>query len=124
MGQMTYAILYGCKMKRAPKSMGDDGWYTLIEEYKARRGPKPDVDYNDEHRAQFMGFWVAAGASGKDGIPTLGTMPLDGMLSIGAYKKAHERAVDAWVDFAKWAHETKSIDIGAPALWLVQTEVA
>lgn len=124
MGQMTYALLYGCKMRKAPKSLGDEGWWALAEEYESDWKKRPAVDYNDEHEANFLGFWIAAGASGKDGVPVLGSFPLDDLLSIKSYKKAHERAVNAWVAFAKWAHETKGIDLGAPRLWIVQTEVA
>jgi hypothetical protein len=122
MGRMTYAVMYGCKMKQAPKSLGDEGWWALAEEFP-ERASRPAADYNDEHQTHFLGFWVAAGASGKQGIPTLGTFPLDDLLIMPAYKKAHDRAVKAWAKFAAWA-EKRGIKLDPPRLWLVQTEVA
>lgn len=109
MGQTTYALLYGCKMRKPPKALGDEGWWTLAAQYSPKHEERPEVDYSDEHRTHFLGFFVAVGASGKDGVPDLGSFPLDDAPK--TYKAAYSRAVNAFVDFARWAHEAKGIGI-------------
>lgn len=127
MGQMTYAVMYGCKQEPPPPKPGEEdsyeGWYDVINAYKPGPGLRPDTPCGDGDH-DMIGFWVAVGASGEDDCPDLDTdFPLDGFANMKAYAKAHRRAVKAWERFSAWCAK-KRIKVGAARLWLVQTEVA
>ena len=125
MGQMTFAVMYGSD--RTPPESLDEGWYSLIEQYRPGRGLAPDRPHGDG-QPEIVGFWVAVGASGKKGVPDLDTNFLldgyPGLAAVAKYRQAHARAFRAWERFAKWAKKKHGIDFGLPHLWLVQTEVA
>lgn len=143
MGQMTYAVLYGVKMK-APKHLGEDRWYALIERYKQRKGAKglePAHPCGDDD-FDGIGFWCAVGASGEDGVPDLAGFPLDDFAGASkAHKRSLDKAKEAWAEFATWCSKEQSgtyargtkweqawtqppIAFPEPRLYLVQTEVA
>lgn len=118
MGQMTFALMYGCN--QTPPDILEEGWHSLCERYDAGKGPEPTTPHGDGDH-DIIGFWVAVGASGEDGVPDLETVALDEVASV--YKKSHARAVKAWQRFATWT-ETQGITMGTPKLHLVETEVA
>ncbi|MGK3981355.1 hypothetical protein WMF38_57690 [Sorangium sp. So ce118] len=104
MGQMTHAVMLGVNAGEAPESLGDEGWYALLERYKAGNGPRPDRPHGDTDDYNVIGFWLAVGASGEDGCPDLDKgFPLVGFLDVPQYRKAYERAQKGWDKFAKWA---------------------
>ena len=138
MGQMTYAVMYGAEMA-SPKSLGDDGWWTMIDQYRQRDGAdtsKPAYPHGDTD-FEGIGFWCAVGASGERGVPDLAGFPLD---DFGGGSPEHaealNRAKESWVRFSTWCAEphsggkgksawkTPAINLPAPRLYLVQTEVA
>ena len=124
MGRMTMAVMLAVDAGEPPASLGEEGWYDLLSVYKAGRSPKPDRPCGDTDNLNLIGFWVAVGASGKDGYPDLDTsFPLDGFLNVPEYKKSYDRAEKAWQMFASWA-ASEGHAFGEPRLWLVQTEVA
>lgn len=138
MGQMTYAVMFGVEAK-PPKHLGDERWYELCERYGRRPGAKGLVLARASGDSDFegIGFWCAVGASGKRGIPDLAGFPLD---DPGGASKVHAKAIDnakaAWMEFAlwcsapheggegEWAWKMPAIELPAPRLYLVQTEVA
>jgi hypothetical protein len=124
MGQMTHAVILGVDASGHAASLGDGGLYDLLDKYKAGRGPRPDHPHGDTKNYDVIGFWVAVGASGKDGVPDLDTgFQLDGFLDVPEYREAHQRARAAWATFRPWAAK-RGFVFGTPRLWLVQTEVA
>ncbi len=123
MGRMTHAVILGVDASRYAKSLGEDGWSTILDKYKAGRGPRPDHPGGDTKNYDVIGFWVAVGASGEEGCPDLDEgFPLERFLDVPKYRKAHDRARKAWEKFKPWA-ETKGFDFGEPRLWFVTTEV-
>lgn len=124
MGQMTMAVMLAVDAGEAPESLGEDGWSTLLSKYARTRGVRPDRPNGDTDNWNLIGFWIAVGASGEEGCPDLDrSFPLDAFLDVPEYKKAYERARNAWENFAQWA-ASKGFQFGEPRLWLVQTEVA
>lgn len=124
MGQMMNAVMFAVDAGKAPKSLGGDGWYSLLCRYEAGRGRVPEEHVGDADNRTLIGFWVAVGASGEDGCPDLDmSFPLDGFLDVYEYRKAHEKALKAWEKFRPWA-ASQGFEFGEPRLWLVQTEVA
>ncbi len=121
MGQMTMAVMLGVDAGEAPESL-EEGWYTLVAGYKAK-GIKPDSSYDDRTKRDMVGFWIACGASGKDGVPDLVGFALDGFLDVPMYAKQHDAALKAWEKFAAWVAK-RGHKFGVPKLWLVETEVA
>ncbi len=122
MGQMTLAVIYGCD--QTPPDTLEEGWYSLIDKYNHGVGPQPDTPHGDGNH-DIIGFWVAVGASGEDGVPDLDEdFPLDGLLTVLKYNQAYRRAVKAWAKFAAWAEKKRGIKLDSPRLWLAQTEVA
>jgi hypothetical protein len=122
MGQMTHGVLYGVK-QNAPKKLGDDGWYALTDEHEPESGPTAS-GVHDEDGNEFLGFWVAVGASGKRDVPSLeASFRLDDIGGTDAYAESLAAAKAAWPAFVKWA-ETHAVKLREPALWMVETEVA
>ena len=139
MGQMTYGVLFGVK-KEAPKSLGDDSWYALIEHVEEALDlplarPSGDSSFDG------IGFWCAVGASGKDGVPDLVGFPLDDFTKAGAeHRAALKKAKADWKKFAKWCSKPQkwtvypgteweqtisipALQLPEPRLYLVETEV-
>lgn len=81
----------------------------------------PDVTHDGER--DLLGFWIAVGASGKGGIPTLGTVALGAVRTTEPYAKAYQRARRRWWRFARWAR-TQGVTLPKPRLWIAETEVA
>lgn len=124
MGQMTMAVMLAVDAGEPPESLGDDGWYCLLEKYNPGDGPTPAQPYGDDDDKYLIGFWIAVGASGEDGCPDLSaSVPLDDFLGVPEYKKSHGRAKKAWKKFAAWA-ASQGHTFSEPRVWLVQTEVA
>lgn len=130
MGQMTSAIMLGVDAGEAPETYEDEGWDELFYKYekaakiKPFSGVGPAKPSGDTDNYNVLGFWVAVGASGKQGCPSLcRSFPLDGFLAVPEYRKAHASAQKRWAKFAAWA-KTQGHDFGEPCLWLVMTEVA
>ncbi len=124
MGQMTTAILFGARTGKAPKSLGDDGWYGFARRFNPGNGPPATTPTGDYEGPALIGIWVAVGGSGKPGCPDLSqAFPLDDFASTKLYRGAHVRAKKAWAKFAAWAEE-QGHKFDEPQLWLVQTEVA
>jgi hypothetical protein len=127
MGQMTTGILLG-HIGRPPQKF-EDGWYTLIDKYKAPKGLKLDTPSGDG--PQGLGFWIAVGASGEDGVPDLpDSIAFDAIETTRPYAATIKAAREAWPALVAWAETVKPKRLrgpllpAEPRLWLVQTEVA
>jgi hypothetical protein len=132
MGQMTFALMLGCKMPKEPRGKrwwGDseqvngewvyqDG---LLEMYKPPRGKRePKTDENNE----VLGIYVAVGASGADGCPDLeGPINVADVMSHKRYAKSIQKAWDSWRPFAAFCKE-QGVTLPDPHVWLVEVEVA
>lgn len=93
-------------------------------------------DYEPD--AGVAGFWIAAGASGKDGLPILDEWKSPGYTPVemtragvrSAFPKAYRNAVARWARFRRWCDTHRDLAGAehfaqtAPSLWLVPTEVA
>lgn len=119
MGQMTFGVLYGDQAN--PPGEADDGWDDLLDEYP-EEAPDSEWPYGDKC---FIGYWVAAGASGKDGVPHLAQVPfaLADFAVTAPYDVACKDAAKKWQAFAKWAKK-KGCNFDKPKLFLLETEVA
>jgi hypothetical protein len=90
---------------------------------------------SDVHMA---GFWIAVGASGEGGLPTLGGWQSPGYIPVAmspsgvreVFPKAYRNARARWRRFREWANAHREIAgcdhfaTTAPSLWLLPTEVA
>lgn len=152
MGQMTVGILYGCKPPKgvllhdeeAYESGLFDRWYkasaAAIEAAQAKINAEcqanPGMGYRLAYEefepaheldgdVELLGFWIAAGASGKSGLPRLET-PTPNAKRLCArepYATAYRNAVERWGRFAAWA-ATQGVKLPRAKLWVTQTEVA
>jgi hypothetical protein len=68
-----------------------------------------------------LGFYVAVGGSGKDGLPFLTGFPLDDVGSV--FGKEIAAAKERWDRFAAWAKE-KGVDLPEAQLYFSETETA
>jgi hypothetical protein len=122
-GQNTIGVIYGVIVPRGVKLSADrPPWDGLLDRAeKVKKLPIPDWDGD----ANLLGFWVAAGASGKDGCPSLGkAVPLAKFGEFAPYLKAVERAQKRWTEFERWAQEQQDVDFPKAQLYLTETEVA
>ena len=167
MGQTTIGILFGVQEPEGVELYSDDGESGLLERWqaeniaaiiarrrwideqcRARPGTMPYEfesgearivpDLETETGTPMLGFWVAAGASGKDGLPILDEWKSPGYTPVemtragvrSAFPKAYRNAVARWARFRRWcdAHRdlagAERLAQTAPSLWLVPTEVA
>jgi hypothetical protein len=117
MGQMTFGVLYGVLAE--PPEQFEDGWYEVVKKYAETGNSKPSEPSPDG-----IGYWVAVGASGKDGVPYLeDPFPLTDIASVPEYREAAAKAALDWQKFAVWA-KGKGIALDEPKLWLVEVEVS
>ena len=80
--------------------------------------PRADESY------AVIGLWVAVGASGLPGVPSLGdAVALDALDTTEPYASALRLARKRGEAFAAWA-ATQGLALPAAKLWLVETEVA
>ena len=119
MGQITFGVLYGVQAN--PPADARDGWDDLFDKYP-NKPPDSEYPYGGDC---FIGYWVAAGGSGKNGVPHLAQAPfvLDEFASTAPYDAACKNAAKKWQAFAKWAEE-KGYTFEKPELFLLETEVA
>ena len=133
MGQMTYAVMYGCRLPEAPegttwwggdsveiegKWVYDDG---LLESFEPEPGGQTP---NTDEESNVVGFFVAAGASGRKGVPDLeGPIDLSNFAGDERYGAAIEGARTSWGFFAAFCSQ-QGVALGEPHLWLVEAEVA
>jgi hypothetical protein len=131
---MTYGLLYGVQTP-------PDNIESLLEEYQAAQR---DViaslakeascehweaadhvvpDWETASDPSVLGFFIAAGASGREGVPYLKTFRLDAVGEDDDYNEAMRAAQPAWDSFAQWCAD-KGIVLPEPAVWLTETEVA
>jgi hypothetical protein len=82
----------------------------------------PDHEYDG---GDLVGFWIAAGASGKDGLPRLRTLVVskEAIRTTEPYARAYRNARRRWRRFAKWA-AAQGVTLPKPRLWVTETEVA
>jgi hypothetical protein len=165
MGQMTMGILLGVRAPEGVEMHSDEHEHALLDVwYEACRGDIrahdarvnawvmakpgrmpyqrtdgceryiPDSDYD----TGLVGFWVAAGASGKNGLPALGAWQRPGYIAVPmsaagareAFPKAYRNARARWRRFREWcsAHRdlpgAEYLATTSPTLWLAPTEVA
>lgn len=139
MGQMTYGIFLGVPDFIENSDSVLDEWeglnLTKIKEsgksyWEAKAEIVPDFEGDNPTLGAFIGFWVAAGASGKDGADSLEGFPLD---DLSRYENAIAQARKRWRTFTdwlsmKWKNEGKKQKEIAPLfearLYLLETEVA
>ena len=83
----------------------------------------PDAMHDND--PYLIGFWICAGASGKDGLPHMENlaMPTSKVRTVEPYAKAYRNAKRRWSRFAKWAR-AQGVDLPKPRLWRAETEVA
>ncbi len=127
MGQMTYGLCYGV---REPRIAELDAW---LDDYatEAMRGVRGDywekrwriVPRWTADGTDFLGFFIAAGASGMDGIPRLEGCHVSAIEADKRYKKSLKAAANAWAKFDAWC-EKRGISLPDPQLWLIECEVA
>ena len=153
MGQITIGILFGVQAPEGVELYSDDSESGLLERWydrnaaaiAARRqwidrrcmsvpGTMPwqfesgeqriVPDLETETETPMLGFWVAAGASGKSGLPYLGAaVPLSAIRTTEPYARAYRNARRRWWRFVRWAR-TQGVELPRPRLWITQTEVA
>lgn len=133
MGQQTNGIMYGVRVPASATPMYDEDYKSPIEkrglinrwEATHRKGRKqreavPTFDENYD----VVGFWVAVGASGKDGLPDLDTpVALNDIETTKPYAASCQKARKKWNAFAKWA-ATQGVVFPIAQAWLTVTEVA
>ncbi len=134
MGQMTYALCYGVPMCESEGCDDED----LLEEYEKVKkreikalAKKMGVSYSDAvdrivpdcevEGTEFVGFFVAAGASGMVGLPHLEGFRLTNWSA--RYKKEVDAAMVAWSMFSEWCNG-QGIKAPEGQLWLIECEVA
>lgn len=154
MGQTTIGILFGVQEPEGVELYSDDGESGLLERWQAeniaaiiarrrwideqcmdRPGTMPYEfesgearivpDLETETGTPMLGFWVAAGASGKDGLPNLLNLPvpLAALRTTEPYARAYRNARRRWWRFVRWAR-TQGVELPRPRLWITGTEVA
>lgn len=165
MGQTTMGILWGVTVPKGIVLMDDDtdngvldhfdrACVELIDAHDAKRGawvkakpgrmPWHRVSGRDRYVPDWppdvnvVGFWIAAGASGKDGLPDLmewqrpGYIPVE-MTRAGVravFPTAYRNARARWRRFRVWCDANRNVPGAehfaqtAPSLWLLPTEVA
>ena len=131
MGQMTFAVMLGCPMPKAPDGKA---WYGDSEEvagewvwkdgifdiYKAGRGPEPKTEESNA----IVGLFIAVGASGEDGCaPLEGPIDLASVETVKAFAKPLKRARAAWVKFSAFC-AGQGAPLTDPRFYLVEVEVA
>lgn len=128
MGQSTLGILFGYKFPEEPEEVADaterlvDAWDKACK--FDWRSPEPRVRFEYAESGQaLVGIWIAVGASGKDGVPSLGddALPLDQLTD--AFGKRINEARALWKRFVEYAARDE-IRLPLPRFWLVPTEVA
>lgn len=129
MGQMTYGILLGVPAPEDDEALLEE-WAEVnktkikkspLSYWEARSQIVPDFEGEGEGDIPYLGFWVAAGASGKDGVDYLEGFPLDDIAS--KYGKAIKAAKKRWQTFVDWA-AAKGVNLPEAKLYLLETEVA
>lgn len=91
--------------------------------WDARADKRYIPDEAHDGTPQLLGFWVAVGASGEGGVPSLGTAPLGSIRTTEPYAKGYQRARRRWWRFARWAR-AQGVTLPKPRLWIAETEVA
>lgn len=131
MGQMTFAILLGCKMPKAPrgktwwgdsKKVGEEYVYQdgILDRWEKKSTARARTDEN----ANVIGFSVAVGASGEEGVPCLeGPIALASFADDRRYKGARTKARKTWDRFAALCL-SEGVTMPEPTFWLVEIEVA
>ena len=146
MGQMTYALAYGIPLEQFQKALKKIDIEQVLSDYGHAKGKKIEAlakklgstlpnevraryaavscvvpDWNVCVVPPFFGFFIAAGASGKDGLPFLGSFKLDDLNK--RYRKSVTAAAFAWKQFSDWLSAC-DMDLPAASVWLIETEVA
>lgn len=165
MGQMTMGIMWGVRVPKGVRLWNDEDSTGLLDHWC--EACREEIDKHDDARSAWVtakpgrmpyqricgrrryvpdyepdagvcGFWIAVGAGGKDGLPSLdewqspGYTPVE-MTRAGvklAFPKAYRNAVARWARFRRWCDDHADLDgaerfaVTAPSLWLVPTEVA
>lgn len=122
MGQATYGILFGIVDSDPERSETlRDEWdkKNHVRSYAARRAVSPD--YTCIADTPYLGFWIAVGASGMDGVPYLDDVCLSNLDAV--YSESIKLAKERWAKYADWVKQ-KGITLADAQLWLIETEVA
>jgi hypothetical protein len=132
---MTHGICYGLPGWAIPPVDGDSQLEELYEAEKRKviesLAKKEGLDYWKARGrivpeytcegARFLGFFLACGASGKDGVDDLKGFRL---LDVEKrYAKPLKAATKAWDKFAAWCAK-RGVELPPAELWLVECEVA
>lgn len=125
MGQTTVAIMYGVNDVKGVELFGEDETGGLVDLYRAHLGSGFDDDrlpkrpYESELPA--IGYHVAIGGSGKEGIPDLYHFA---WLDMGKIYKSRISVVKKhWAAFAKWAKKKQGVELPEPQFFLTEDEV-
>ena len=125
MGQQAAAILFGVrKPKGAAWRENEWGEILLLQEFaKATSREAAPVEPRVYDDVCLVGFWVAVGRSGKEGVPGVDiTVALDEIATKRPYAAAYKRAVKRWEVFVLWC-SARNVTPPAARLWLCETEV-
>lgn len=136
MGQSTFAVLYGIAEEGLDLGSEDEGtlcaWHQecadKIKAYDKRHGSwRGEAAYipNRPYEASLplLGFYIAVGASGKRGVPSLEAFTLSRAGVREAFPDGYKAARRRWRRFAKWA-ATQGVTLPKARLYLTETEVA
>jgi len=138
MGQTTMGIMWGVRVPEGVCMWDDENFAGLLDRWWRRMDGRDRYVPDYEPDAGVAGFWIAAGASGKDGLPILDEWKSPGYTPVemtragvrSAFPKAYRNAVARWARFRRWCDTHRDLAGAehfaqtAPSLWLVPTEVA
>ena len=149
MGQETVGLLWGCGIPKGCRLESDAPdrrlhtidltvWEARCEARMAafqRRYPDavdpevrfiPDAPEPLGDGPRLLGFWVALGASGMEGVYDMDQLPPCPVGDVGRLPEIQRNlrwAERRWSRFSAWCLR-EGVIFGVPRLWLVQTEVA
>jgi len=119
MGQMTHGVLFGAKIENLNDE--DDELYSDLDDELSRIGAY--LAYIDAEKPYHLaGFWLAVGASGRDGVPFLATVQVSAIPV--TYSERYDAAVDGWSRVVAAVAAAGVKDFGPPDFWIAETEVA
>lgn len=126
MAQITFGLMLGCPLPPPPagqswwhETVQRDGKWVDVDGLMESCDPTPDTDEDNS----VVGFFVAAGAFGKRGVPFLeGPVDLTAIGQDERYTEALREAAANWLAFAAQLAE-RGVALGEPRLWLVEAEV-
>jgi hypothetical protein len=126
MGQRSIAIMYAAEVSAGVEFFPKDT--PLIEDFERSKSEhlRPAYSWPDGDKL-LVGYWIAVGGSGEDGVPYLGEQfPLDGIEDVPEYRKRLKVVRAAFDRLALWLAKRgcplRGPEMPGPRLWLTETE--